>query len=100
MNFEISLLTFQNKDLKASGFGDTMSNRMKMEKLYEEFPAIDQSVLYEIFRGNWYVSRYVSRYNDKHYLKEMLTSLLLGPSECVSHLCYYHICLKFYILNC
>jgi hypothetical protein len=60
-------LTFQNKDLKASGFGDTMGNRMKRKKLYEEFPAIDQSVLDEIFQGNWYVSRY----NDKHFLKEI-----------------------------
>lgn len=29
---------------------------MKQKKLYEEFPAIDSSVLDEIFQANWFVN--------------------------------------------
>lgn len=38
--------------LKASGYHNTIGNRMKQKKLYEEFPAVDSSVLDEIFQAN------------------------------------------------
>ncbi|XP_061183888.1 NEDD4-binding protein 2-like [Saccostrea echinata] len=41
-----------NEDLKASGFHNTIGNKMKKQKLHEEFPAIDPSVLDEIFQAN------------------------------------------------
>ncbi|XP_062616217.1 NEDD4-binding protein 2-like [Saccostrea cucullata] len=40
------------EDLKASGLHNTIGNRMKRQKLHEEFPAIDPSVLDEIFQAN------------------------------------------------
>ena len=48
-----SIFIFQRDDLKASGYHNTIGNRMKKQKLYEEFPAIDSSVLDEIFHANW-----------------------------------------------
>lgn len=42
--------------MKASGYHNTIGYRMKQEKLYEEFPAIDSSVLDEIFQANWFVN--------------------------------------------
>lgn len=42
--------------MKASGYHNTIGYRMKQKKLYEEFPAIDSSVLDEIFQANWFVN--------------------------------------------
>lgn len=49
-------LNFQREVLKASGYHNTIGNRMKQKKLYEEFPAVDSSVLDEIFQANWFVN--------------------------------------------
>lgn len=55
-SFTVFFLNFQREVLKASGYHNTIGYRMKQKKLYEEFPAIDSSVLDEIFQANWFVN--------------------------------------------
>ena len=47
------LILLQVESLRQSGSFNALSTRLKQQKLYNEFPGIDQTVLDDIFHANW-----------------------------------------------
>lgn len=82
--FYVFFLNFQREVLKASGYHNTIGNRMKQKKLYEEFPAVDSSVLDEIFQANWFVN---SVFSPNYFFIHVNLLLFCNLKELLIHVC-------------